>query len=230
MPLDYDAELTRYGAVLRRTWGIRPHDNVLDIGCGAGETTRAAADVASAGHVLGVDVSADAVARAREAGGAAYECADAQTYAFAPASFDVAISRFGTMFFAGPVAAFANIGRALRPGGRLVMLVWQAADRNEWAVTLRRAFPLPESPFSLADPAPILTAAGFAGVACTEVEEPVYYGPDADAALGFVRGFAGAGAATEDALTRLRADLAAHLTGDGVWLGARAWLVTASRA
>ena len=224
MALDYDAELMRYGTVLRGAWAIRPRDRVLDIGCGAGATTHEAARAAHAGHVLGVDVAA-----AARPGPATFLRADAGTYPFEPSSFDVAISRFGTMFFTEPVAAFTNIARALRPGGRLVMLVWQRAEHNEWATTLARAFPVPPSAFSLADPGPTLRAAGFTDIHLTDVAEPVYYGPDPDAALAFVRGFAGAEKATDEALTRLRADLAGHLTDDGVWLGARAWLVTAAR-
>lgn len=61
-----------------------------------------------------------------------FEEGDAQVHALAPGAFDVAISRFGVMFFADPVAAFANIGRALRPGGRLAFVCATAADGNEW--------------------------------------------------------------------------------------------------
>ena len=132
--MNYDAELVRYHAALRRAWSLRPGDRVLDIGCGAGQTTRDAALVAS--KVLGVD---PAVAASSSRDSIAYERADAQTYPFEPASFDVVVSRFGTMFFDDPVAAFTNIGRALEPGGRLVMLVWQAAGRNEWDVLIRQA-------------------------------------------------------------------------------------------
>ena len=64
---------------------------------------------------------------------------DAQVHRFPPESFDLAISRFGAMFFDDPVAAFANIARALRPAGRLVMMVWQARERNEWDVAIHRS-------------------------------------------------------------------------------------------
>ena len=88
-----------------------------------------------------------------------FEQADAQVCRFPDARFDLAISRFGTMFFGDPAAAFGNIGRALRAAGRLVMLVWQAHDRNEWAVAIRQSLapegrlPVPAAgadPFSLA--------------------------------------------------------------------------------
>jgi SAM-dependent methyltransferase len=255
-PVDYDAELTRYSAVLRRAWGVQPHDRVLDVGCGTGQTTREAARTAQAGSALGVDVSALAIARARTLAQAeglrnvTFECADAQAHSFAQGYFDLAISRFGTMFFDDPVAAFGNIGRALRPAGRLVMVVWQAHDRNEWDVAIRQALAGPDGPaavagdrpdpFSLADPMTvegILQAAGFADIGLTDVDEPIYYGPDPVAALDWVRGFACTSeflkhldpAAAARALARLRDVLAARMSDEGVWFNSRAWIVTARR-
>src|ERR1700683_564465 len=93
--------------------------------------TREAARMARAGSALGVDISVSAIERARELAQAqgvrniTFECADAQVHPFPEKHFDLAISRFGTMFFADPVAAFGNAGRALRSAGRLVMMVWQ---------------------------------------------------------------------------------------------------------
>jgi SAM-dependent methyltransferase len=147
--------------------------------------------VAVGGSVLGVDVSAAAVARAREAArdegvrNVAFECGDAQVHPFPAGEFDLAISRFGTMFFADPVAAFGNVARALRPDGRLVMLVWQAREQNEWAVEIERVLGATTSEsadaFSLGDPTTttaILDAAGFAEVTLAGVRRPVHYGPD----------------------------------------------------
>ncbi|MGI5420673.1 class I SAM-dependent methyltransferase [Actinomadura luteofluorescens] len=254
-PTDYDAELRRHDRILRRAAGVRLHDRVLDIGCGSGRTTRQAARAAGAGSALGVDVSVPAVERAREraraegVGNVAFEHADAQVHRFPPVGFDLAISRFGTMFFDDPVAAFANVGRALRPAGRLVMMVWQPAERNEWEVEIRRALAAaqkeeeaPSGPdaFSLGDPSAveqILGAAGFADIAFADVREPVYYGPDVDAALDWVRGFTSTSealgrldpAASERAVAGLREMLAAHLGDDGVWFDSRAWTVTARR-
>jgi SAM-dependent methyltransferase len=253
----YDTELRLHHAVLRRMWGVQPRDHVLDIGCGTGQTTRAAARMAQAGSALGVDISAAAIERARDLaraeglGNVRFECADAQVHCFPPGRFDLAVSRFGTMFFDHPGVAFANIGRALRPAGRLAMMVWQAPERNEWDVEIRRSLggpagpvavaPEGPDPFSLADPstvAGILEAAGFVGVSFTDVHEPVYYGPDVAAALGWVRGFASTkhvlerldSAAATHALGRLREALVAHLSDDGVWFDSRAWIVTAVRA
>ncbi len=253
-PVDYDSELTRYGAALGRAWAVQPHDRVLDIGCGTGQTTREAARMAPAGSALGVDVSAPAIARARERAHAeglrnvTFAHAEAQTHGFAQGYFDLAISRFGTMFFDDPVAAFGNIARALRPAGRLVMVVWQAAHLNEWEVAIRQALAGADSPtvvagegpdpFSLADPATVqrvLGAAGFADIGLTDVHEPVYYGPDTTAALDWVRGFTCTNkvmkrldpAAAARALARLREVLAARTGDDGIWFDSRAWIVTA---
>ena len=240
MPGDcgYDDELRRHDEVLRRACGVDARDRVLDIGCGTGHTTRQAARAARDGSALGVDISPVAVERARELSGAlgnvAFEQADAQVHPFARGGFDLAISRFGTMFFGDPGAAFGNVGRALRPGGRLVMMVWQSRDDNEWAVAIRRALgegPVATGPdaFSLADPVAVkhlLGGAGFVDIDVTDVREPVYYGPDVDAALGWVRRFRGVGEIVEERLTET---LAAHLRDDGVWFGSRAWLVTARR-
>src|SRR6266511_4054002 len=141
-PVDDDAELRLYNEVLRRACGVRHHDQVLDVGCGTGQTTRKAAHMATAGSALGVDLSTRMIDRAREFAqmeglrNVTFERADAQVHRFPPKHFDLTISRFGTMFFNDPVAAFANIGRALRPAGRLVMLVWQGHERNEWAVAI----------------------------------------------------------------------------------------------
>jgi SAM-dependent methyltransferase len=154
------------------------------------------------------------------------------------------------MFFDDPGTAFANIRRALRPAGRLVMMVWQAHERNEWDVVIHQSLAAAEGPmalpsrgpdpFSLADPlavTEILEAARFADVAFTDVREPVYYGPDVAAAFDWVRSFMSTSevlkrldpAAAERAVGRLREALATHATGNGVWFNSRAWIVTARR-
>ncbi|MEV0114933.1 class I SAM-dependent methyltransferase [Streptomyces sp. NPDC050844] len=124
----FDAMLGGLNDTLFEAAAIGAGDRVLDIGCGAGGTTRVAARRAAHGHAVGVDISAPLldVARARTAAdgipNAAYQLADAQVHAFPAAAYDVAISRGGVMFFADHAAAFENIGRALRPGGRLVFV------------------------------------------------------------------------------------------------------------
>jgi SAM-dependent methyltransferase len=252
--MDYDAELRLHNEALRLAYGIRRQDRVLDIGCGAGQSTREAARMAAAGSALGVDLSGLMIDRARQLAYAEglrnvrFEQADVQVHRFPPERFDVAISRFGTMFFLDPLAAFANVARALRLAGRLVMMVWQEHERNEWSVTIQRSLAGDDTtparpseaqdPFLLADPATVerlLYKSGFTGVTFTDVHEPVYYGPDVAAALDWTRGFTCATdvlnrldpAGAERALERLRGTLAAHASADGVWFDSRAWIVKA---
>jgi SAM-dependent methyltransferase len=239
----------------RAVAAVGARDHVLDIGCGTGESTRDAARAAVEGSALGVDLSDEMLARARQLSSAAgltnvsFLRADAQVHQFPAARFDLCVSQFGVMFFDDPVAAFTNIGRALRPGARLVLLVWQDRDHNEWSTAIRSALgaPVPAppmtgpNPFSLADPVAtegILTAAGFADCAFVDVREPVCYGQDNAIAYDFMLGLrstrdllAGLDAeATEPALDRLRATLAAHNTGDGVYFDSRVWIISARRS
>ncbi len=144
-PVDYDTELRLLNDALRDAYEIGPEDRVLDIGCGAGQTTRDAARLASDGSALGVDISTEMIERAQRLADAeglhnvTFEHADAQDHRFPSERFDLAISRFGTMFFRDPVAAFTNIGTGLRRDGRLLIMVWQAHERNEWSVAIQRA-------------------------------------------------------------------------------------------
>jgi len=115
---------------------------VLDVGCGTGATTLAAAR--QAGRCTGVDISAPMIAVARERAAAAgldagFLCADAQDHDFAPDVFDAVISRFGVMFFADPVAAFTNLHRAARPGAPLHLYAWRSPDDNPFMTAAERA-------------------------------------------------------------------------------------------
>jgi SAM-dependent methyltransferase len=247
----FDDELRAHNAHLRRAADIRSGEDVLDIGCGSGQSTREAARAAAPGRVLGVDVSAPALERARELSAAEgidnvrYEHGDAQVHRFAADRFDVAISRFGVMFFSDPVAAFTNIARAVRPGARLVMLVWQRRDDNEWAVAIGRAIDRPTQqgdgldPFCLGAPRAtedILDRAGFADVRFDDVQEPMFFGNDVSEALAWVRGFHDVAetldgldpGARERAVERLTETLGDHWSAErGVIFESRAWLVRA---
>ena len=252
----FDAASAAFDPALLEAAGLGAADRVLDVGCGAGVSTRAAARVATAGHATGIDVSAPLLTEARRRSRAAglanttFVQGDAQVHPFEPGAHDVVISRFGAMFFGDPVAAFANTARALRPGGRLALVSWQELARNEWLLLVRRALAagrsLPEppgdapGPFGLSDPdrvRRILTAAGFEAVELVAVRESVWLGTDgADAFdfvshLGVARGLLGGldDGARQAALAELRDELAARATPEGVLLGASAWLTTARR-
>ena len=159
---------------------LRPGLRLLDIGCGSGGTTlELAGRVSPGGAVVGIDIAQQMLDRARQRpGSAAVELlhGDAQVFDFGTGCFDAAFSRFGVMFFGAPEAAFANIRRALRTGGRLAFVCWQGLDHNDWmripataaAEVIGSPLPMPPAgepgPFSLADPARIrsvLDAAGF---------------------------------------------------------------------
>lgn len=166
-------------------------ERVLDVGCGGGRTSVAAARaVGSGGGVVGADLSAPLVAlatrRVQESAAANvhFQVVDMQTGSVAGGPFELAISQFGVMFFDEPVTAFANIRAHLRPGGRIAFACWQAADRNPWffgPAIARFVPPTPEpapgksptGPFALADPERtdgILTSAGFRNVRHTAHE------------------------------------------------------------
>lgn len=172
-----------------------PGEQVLDVGCGTGPTSvRIAQLVDPGGAVTGADISATMVAAAERRGGDAgvgnvtFRVADAQTVDLGAGVFDAVFSRFGVMFFSDPVAAFANLRRALRPGGRLVFACWQELLRNEWmfvpgaaavaASGLPPSMPEPGAPgpFSLCDPRrveEVLSGAGFGGVDLLDVTNAV---------------------------------------------------------
>jgi ubiquinone/menaquinone biosynthesis C-methylase UbiE len=255
-PRRSDRQVRLLNERLRAAAAIGPDEHVLDVGCGTGESTRDAARAAAAGSALGVDLSRRMLEQARKLsveeglGNVTFELADAQVHPFGPERFDIAISRFGVMFFGDLAAAFTNIGRALRRGARLTLLVWQARELNEWTLVFHRALSgteeLPALPatgnaYSLADPGytrGILEAAGFTDICFTDVAEPVWYGDTVDEAaetvcslpsmMALIEPFDEAGRAR--AIGRLRAALATRDTGQGIWFGSRTWIITGRRS
>ncbi|MGH8986489.1 MAG: class I SAM-dependent methyltransferase [Acidimicrobiia bacterium] len=234
---------------------LQPGEAVLDIGCGCGATTCLAADaVGPRGSVCGIDVTAamlDVARSRRDSSGLTtieFVEADAQTYPFA-GSFDVAISRFGTMFFDDPAAAFANVANALRPGGRLCVATWQPLESNEWLVipgaALLHWITLPDlsgggpGMFAQSDPdivTGILESAGYTGIGVKPVRVELPLGADPDEALDRLAdtgvGRAALDAVPADQLPAARAavrDVVAGYAGaDGIRMDAAVLITSAS--
>ncbi len=201
-----DAALAGATDLLLRAASPQPGEAVLDVGCGTGATAEAfAAAVGPAGRVVGVDISRSqiAAAQARPGTRVAYRLGDAQTDAFADAPFDLVTSRFGMMFFADPVAAFANIAGAMRPGGRLVFATWAPFEANPWFHAARAAaearlgawpaeVPGAPGPFGLAEAdrgLAIMAEAGFVEAAARQEDFRVLLGTDLPAAARFTANF-----------------------------------------
>jgi len=249
----FDRSVQAYHRPFLEAAAIAPADRVLDIGCGTGQTTRDAGRLAFDGTALGVDLSSAMIDQARRRalaeglGNVTFLPADAQIHPFEPGGFDVAVSRTGAMFFGNPVAAFSNVRRALRPGGRLVLLAWQALPENEWvieffgALAAGRGLPSPPpgapGPFSFGDPErvrSVLTTAGFTDIDVAATRAALWFGADADEAHRMVLGVLGwmlrdldeAGRAR--AREALRATVSAHETAGGVLYQSAAWTVRAT--
>jgi len=189
-----DLMLAAFGDAAIAAADVAPGDHILDIGCGAGATSFAlAARTGSEGHVLGVDISPQLIARASADAPAdapvAFRLADAATAAWEPAAADLLFSRFGVMFFDDPVAAFDHMRGALKPGGRLAFACWRTPAENDWVrlpmtairdlVTPPVTDPLAPGPFAFADRArieDILAAAGFADIAIAPFDTVIPYG------------------------------------------------------
>jgi SAM-dependent methyltransferase len=239
-----------YNATLLAAARIGADDSVLDIGCGNGQLTRQAARRAK--HASGVDLSEPmlATARARAAeervGNVDFFQGDAQVYPFGSGSLDVALSRFGVMFFADPLAAFGNVRRALRAGGRLAFVCLDEFDRSDvgrvfeamepwvpWPTGQRNS-----GPTSLADPEhteELLTTAGFHDVTQTPVHADQWWGTEVADAAAFMASWGPVhyhlGLVSADAAEHAKAAMAGALRAfegpDGVVLRGHAWLVTA---
>ena len=230
---------------------------MLDVGCGSGATTLAAAGKAQ--RATGLDLSRPLVelamrrAQAAAVGNADFVVADAQTHDFTAGTFDLLISQFGLMFFDDPVRAFKNVGRALRPGGRAVFVSWQVLPANEWLMVIGEAVgryvELPEfggrargpGMFSLCDVDEITTllrASGFAQVDCESCTPEILIGGGGtlDESISFLldtgmaRGLLGLvdPIARAEVVRSVSADLGERYEeGTGTRLGAAAWVVAA---
>jgi SAM-dependent methyltransferase len=253
--------LGAFGTVALERFPPRRGDRVIDLGCGFGDATVEIAEIVGpGGDVLGVDVSPRFVAASKQtaaqagATNARFAVADIET-ATLESGFDMAFSRFGTMFFSNPVAALRNVRAALVPGGRLVMVVWRAKVENDFMYRpqqiVERYVTKPDEydeptcgpgPFSMAGAdttSGILVAAGFTEIALHRRDMSVEIGRDIDEAVSLVMSLGPAGE-----ILRLAGERAAHLHGeidaalreglaeyqerDGVRAPASAWIVTAT--
>jgi SAM-dependent methyltransferase len=252
----HERMLGRLRARLLAAAQVEDGENVLDIGPGCGEMTILAARAAGSGLAVGADLSRVLVAEARRLAAAAgvanvrFEVADAQVHPFEAGSFDVVLSSFGVMFFDNAAAAFANLRRALRRGGRLAFLCWRSREENPVfttgfdaaaAVLGLREMPGPGAAFSLAGPGragDLLRGAGFGGIEFAKADEPMLIGRDVEEVLEYERAsptaaeiLAGLSPAQAAGLTRqVRDRLAAYASPDGVVMPGAAWLVTAQAA
>lgn len=251
-----ELELIDYLPPLLAAADLRSGETVVDVGCGTGGPTVAAARLAAPGAVVGIDFLAASIetARSRIPRGLAslsYAVADAATHRPEPAPVDVVISRFGLMFFPEPAAALTHIASWLRPGGRLATLVWQPLALNPWMLEVNEALtgdPLAAGtaleaslPFSLGDRdalSDLLSRAGFTDLEVTAVHEPVHLGATLPDAMDFVLSWSPcrsvlAAYPPHVAKQRCRAladALSRHVSLDGrISLASAAWLVRARR-
>jgi SAM-dependent methyltransferase len=240
---------------------VRVGERVLDVGCGFGDTTvQLAHSVGPAGSVLGIDCC-DAFlefgrqdAHARGLQNAHFAVADAQTERF-ESEFDLCFARFGTMFFQSPLAAMRNLKHALKPGGRLNMLVWRTIADNAWLALPKRSAqahlpPPPDNgqscgpgPFSMADAdtvRAILEGAGFVKIALERVDVPVMVSLTVPEAVDFQLAIGPAGELVREAgelgvekrpliAADLEVLLEKHVTPAGIVMSSSSWCVTAER-
>ena len=189
-----DLMLQDFGDAAIAAAAAQPGERILDIGCGSGTSTFMLADqVGQSGHVLGVDISRQLVELARaatpEGAPAEFQLADAATAPFPAEGFDLLFSRFGVMFFENPVAAFANMRGALKPGGRVAFVCWRSAAENDWVrlpmaairdiVQPAPADPDAPGPFAFGNPerlTNILATAGFADIEIAPFDTRLAYG------------------------------------------------------
>ncbi len=252
--------LSRHSEVVFPTLPVRRGDQVLDLGCGFGDTAiRLAEMVGSGGQVVGVDCcdtfldQARAEARARDLTNVSFVRADAEI-ALPTNQFDFVFARFGTMFFANPVAGLRNMRKALRPGGRRVHIVWRNRADNPWLSMAKdvvlRFLPPPGSdaqtcgpgPFSMANETMVRTmmmSAGYADIEFRRVDAPVMVGKDVIDAIAFQLAigpagevFREAGALAETKRIEIEAALAEainrqKIAADGVVMDSSSWVISA---
>ena len=254
------AGLGAHGEEALRLFPPGAGSRVLDIGCGFGDTTQRVAELAGPdGSAVGVDAAPRFIEAARQEaaeaglGRVSFAVADVQSDALG-GPYDMAFSRFGTMFFANPVVALRNVREALRPGARLVMVVWRRRIDNDWLyrgqtivesiVTRPEEYDEPTcgpGPFSMADAdttSEVLVYAGYSAIELHRRDLPIVIGTDIDQAIEIIMSLGPGGE-----ILRLAGDRAAHLhdkvrdglraglaefqTPDGITAPASTWIVSA---
>lgn len=254
----FESMIAPVGEAFLKRAAFRPGERVIDIGCGGGGTSIAiGAAVAPDGSVTGLDISPDLIAfattRAATAGAAnvSFVQADASVAKPVGAPFDRLFSRFGSMFFAEPGAAFGNLKSLIRPGGRADLAVWAPARDNLWIAAMMGVLgkylalpaPVPRAPgpFALDDPdyiRALLGGAGFVDIdiaAWEGMQQVGGAGSSPESAVAFVLEalslgdlLAEAGPAAQSAVSaELIALFAQHDGPDGVAMPGRAWFVSA---
>lgn len=243
--------------VLMRSAQPQPGEQVLDVGCGGGVTSKALAElVTPAGEVTGLDISDTILDIAKQRHGAVenltFQQADVGAQPLASAHYDLIYSRFGVMFFDDPAVAFKNLHQALKSDGRLVFMCWRAIKDNPWlyATTAAAVAELPEEhrpsapadpfapgPFSLADldhTHALLRKAGFNDVRMNKLDDVMRLG-DEQSALGYLTELGPVGSALkkvppEQAVAARQAMLEvlrSYATDAGLNVPSATWIVTA---
>jgi len=247
-----DRQIEPLGREAMRALAPQAGERILDIGCGCGQTTMALAErVGAAGAVVGADISRPMleVARGRPlpAGARRPEFREADAQSDTLGAFDAAFSRFGVMFFADPVAAFANIRAALTPRGRLAFVCWRPYAENPWMrIPMEAAEPFlgpPQpgdptapGPFAFADSGRvrgILGGAGFKGVTIEAFDAPIG-GSSIDDTVSMTFRVGPLGRALAENRDRIPAVAEAvkravtpYDTADGVFMPSAVWIVQA---
>jgi SAM-dependent methyltransferase len=252
--------LTHHSDAIFPTLPVREGDRVLDVGCGFGDTAiKLARRVGATGEVVGIDCCdafLDYARRAAQSQGLAnlrFIRGDAEI-ALPTEEFDFVFARFGTMFFANPVAALRNMRKALRPGGRMIHIVWRDRADNPWLSMAKdvvlRFLPPPgpdaqtcgPGPFSMSDETTVramMTVAGYEQIEFRRVDAPVMIGRDVDDAIAFQLAIGPAGEVFREAgplAEQNRAQIAAALAeainrqkigADGIIMDSSSWVISA---
>ena len=252
--------LSRHSETVFPALPVREGDHVLDVGCGFGDTAlKLSSRVGSAGSVVGIDCCdafldyARAEVRARSLTNVTFVRGDAEV-ALPTNQFDFVFARFGTMFFANPVAGLRNMRRALKPGGRMVHIVWRERADNPWLSMARdvvlRFLPPPgdeaqtcgPGPFSMSDETVVramMKSAGYEQVELRRVDAPVLVGKDVKDAIAFQLAIGPAGEVFREAgpdAERRRAEIEAALeeainrqkiAADGIVMESSSWVISA---